>query len=74
MDPHDPLAEQIGGSHYKTLKIQPVEFIEANQIPFLEGCIIKRACRHASKNGAEDIRKIIHEAKLILKLRYGVEG
>jgi hypothetical protein len=73
VDSHDPLTEQIGGTHYKALKIQPVEFIEANQIPFLEGCIIKRACRHASKNGAEDIRKIIHEAKLILKLRYGVD-
>lgn len=69
----DPLNEQIGGSHYKAFKIQPAEFIEANRLPFLEGCIIKRACRHESKNGAEDIRKIIHEARLILKLRYGVD-
>jgi hypothetical protein len=68
-----PLAEQVGGSHYKDFKIQPVEFIEANNLPFLEGCIIKRACRHASKNGAEDIRKLIHEARLILKLRYGLD-
>lgn len=70
----DALQEQIGGDHYKQLKIQPAEFIEANQLPFLEGCIIKRACRHGSKNGAEDIRKLIHEAQLILKLRYGIDS
>lgn len=68
------LESQVGGDHYRTLKIQPIEFIEANNLPFLEGCIIKRACRHASKNGAEDIRKIIHEAKLILKLRYNEDA
>lgn len=71
--PTGALAQQVGGNHYKNFKIQPVEFIEANRIPFLEGCIIKRACRHDSKNGAEDIRKIIHEARLLLKLRYGVD-
>lgn len=42
--PHTPaLDTQVGGDHYKTMKIQPVEFIHANGIPFLEGCIIKRA-------------------------------
>ena len=69
----DPLESQIGGDHYKTLLIQPIEFIEANKIPFLEACIIKRACRHARKNGAEDIKKIIHEATLLLKYRYNEE-
>jgi hypothetical protein len=68
------LQDQVGGDHYKSLKIQPIEFIEANKLPFLEGCIVKRACRHAAKNGAEDVRKIIHEAKLILKLRYNEEA
>ena len=67
------LKTQIGGDHYRTLAIQPIEFIEANKLPFLEGCIIKRACRHENKNGAEDIRKIIHEATLLLKLRYNEE-
>ena len=67
------LQSQVGGNHYKDFAIQPIEFIEANQLPFLEGCIVKRACRHAAKNGAEDVRKIIHEAKLLLKLRYGVD-
>ena len=65
------LDKQEGGDHYKTMKIQPVEFIHANKIPFLDGCVIKRVCRHRSKNGAEDIRKAIHELNLILELEYG---
>tara|TARA_R110000850_G_scaffold258068_1_gene384523 strand:+ start:215 stop:598 length:384 start_codon:yes stop_codon:yes gene_type:complete len=66
-----PLKNQEGGDHYKQMKIQPVEFIYANHIQFLEGCVIKRVCRHRAKNGAEDIRKAIHELNLILELEYG---
>ena len=69
-DKNNPLASQIGGSHYKEFKIQPVEFIHANGLDFLQGNIIKYACRHKSKNGAEDVKKIIHYAQLILKLEY----
>jgi len=64
------LSEQVGGSHYKEMRIQPVEFITANNLTFLEGCVIKRICRHKSKNKAEDLRKAIHEINLILQLEY----
>lgn len=67
----NPLNNQVGGSHYKDLKIQPVEYIHANGFDFLTGNIIKYASRHKSKNGAEDVKKIIHYAELILKLEYG---
>lgn len=67
----NPLQSQVGGSHYKDLKIQPVEYIHANGFDFLTGNIIKYASRHKNKNGAEDVRKIIHYAELILKLEYG---
>lgn len=67
----NPLNNQVGGSHYKDLKIQPVEYIHANGFDFLTGNIIKYASRHRSKNGAEDVKKIIHYAELILKLEYG---
>ncbi|MCW8855958.1 MAG: hypothetical protein OQJ95_01245 [Kangiella sp.] len=67
------LAVQVGGDHYKDCPIQPVEYSVANQLGFLEGSIVKRATRHNKKTGkgAEDIRKIIHEAQLILQLKYG---
>lgn len=66
------LSEQCGGDHYKNLAIQPAEFIEKNHIPFLDGCIIKRMCRHEAKDGVKDLRKAIHEIRLIMELRYGV--
>ena len=66
----EALARQEGGSHYKEYAIQPVEFIHANKLPFLEACVLKRICRHRRKNGAEDIRKAIHELELILELDY----
>lgn len=66
------LDTQVGGHHYKDCKIQPVEFIEANDIKFLEGCSIKRLARHdkPTGKGREDIEKVIHECQLLLELRY----
>ena len=66
-----PLDTQVAGSHYKGYKIQPVEFIHANKIPFMEGCAIKYLIRHREKGGEQDIRKVIHYCQLILKLEYG---
>lgn len=72
LEANNPLNTQVGGNHYKDCKIQPIEFIHANNLGFMEGCIVKYAARHKQKNGAEDIKKIIHYANLILKLEYEV--
>jgi hypothetical protein len=66
------LKEQVSGSHYKTMVIQPVEYIHRNNIGFAEGSVIKYVSRHRSKNGADDIKKAIHFCQLILELEYGV--
>lgn len=65
------LKEQQGGSHYKGQKIQPVEYIHANGIGFMEGSVIKYVTRHKLKNGVEDINKAIHFLQLIKELEYG---
>jgi hypothetical protein len=65
------LSDQEGGKHYKKYKIQPVEYSIANRLGFLPGNIVKYATRYADKGGAEDIRKIIHYARLILEFEYG---
>lgn len=65
-----PLQKQVGGTHYKQFPIQPVEFITKNELGFLEGCIIKRLCRHGSKNGIEDLLKAKHEIDLLIALEY----
>lgn len=72
-DPESALSIQEGGSHYKSMAIQPVEFITKNSIPYLEGNVIKYVSRHQSKNGIEDIKKAIHYLQLIAELQYGVK-
>ena len=64
------LKRQEGGAHYD-LPIQPLEYIHANGIGYIEGNIIKYATRHRNKNGVEDIKKIIHYCELLLELEYG---
>ena len=66
----NPLEKQVGGNHYATMKIQPVEFITANNLTFLEGNVVKYISRHHAKNGADDVRKAIHYCELILKTVY----
>lgn len=63
-----PLDVQVAGSHYKKLKIQPVEFIHANDLGFLEGCVIKRLCRWKNKDGIQDLQKAKHEIDLLIEL------
>jgi hypothetical protein len=62
--------KQIGGQHYKHMKIQPTEFIAVNDIPFIEGNVIKYVCRHAHKNGKEDVLKAIHYLNLLIEYQY----
>lgn len=67
-----PLDKQVGGSHYKNMTIQPVEYSEKNKLTFLEGDIVKRITRHSrGGKGREDIEKCIHELELLLALQYG---
>lgn len=70
------LDTQVAGGHYKTKRIQPVEYITANNLTFLEGCIVKRITRWRDKSSAnrfEDLEKIKHEVDLMIEMetRYG---
>jgi hypothetical protein len=65
------LKKQVGGNHYASMAVQPVEFIVKNELGFLEGNIVKYVCRHHAKNGAEDIKKAIHYCELLLETTYG---
>ena len=53
----DPLTAQVGGDHYKNLVIQPVEYITANNLSYLQGSVIKYVTRYQNKNGVEDLEK-----------------
>lgn len=62
------LDTQPGGDHYRTKAIQPVEYIHANGLGFLEGCIVKRITRWREKGGVVDLQKIKHECDLLIEL------
>jgi hypothetical protein len=61
----DPLNRQVGGDHYKTLPIQPVEFIEANGLGFCEGNVIKYLTRRKGPR-LVDLRKAAHYLELLI--------
>ena len=62
--------KQIGGSHYKSMVLQPSEFINKNRLQFAEGSAIKYICRHSHKGGVEDIDKAIHYLEMIKERDY----
>jgi len=43
--------------HYTNRGIQPIDYIVANGMDFLEGNIVKYVTRYRQKNGLEDLRK-----------------
>ena len=58
--------KQVGGSHYKKYKIQPVEFIVKNNIGFCEGNVIKYVLRFKEKGGVQDLEKAKHYIELLI--------
>jgi len=66
------LSEQIGGDHYKSFAIQPLEFITKNKLSFVQGCVIKRICRYNIPGGKEkeDLLKVIHEIQCLIDIEY----
>lgn len=59
---------QVAGSHYKDLKIQPVEYIHANGIPYLEANVVKYVTRWRNKGGIADLEKARHYIDLLIEL------
>jgi hypothetical protein len=59
---------QVGGDHYKKMKIQPIEYIHANNLPFIEGNIVKYITRWREKNGLKDLEKVKHYVDLLIEL------
>ncbi|MCM1296593.1 MAG: DUF3310 domain-containing protein [Muribaculaceae bacterium] len=63
---------QVGGDHYKTMKIQPVEFCMANNLNFCVSSAIKYLCRYKSKGGKQDLEKAKHFISLLIELEYPI--
>jgi len=62
--------KQIGGDHYKSMKIQPGHFISENNLPWYEANAIKYLCRHKMKGNRQDLEKAIHYIQLAIDRDY----
>ena len=48
---------KISPQHYSKYKIEPIDFILANDLDFCQGNIIRYILRYKDKNGLEDLLK-----------------
>ena len=62
------LEKQVGGNHYKDLPIQPIEYIHANAMGYMEGNVVKYISRWRKKNGMADLEKAKHYIELLIDL------
>jgi len=61
---------QVGGSHYKTLGIQPMEYSMANKLDACQHTIVKYVTRHEDKAGKIDLYKSMHTIMLLIEEKY----
>lgn len=61
------LEVQVGGSHYKSLAIQPAEYSIRNGLGFAEGNVVKYVTRYQYKGGIEDLLKAKHYLDMLIE-------
>lgn len=52
--------------HYTQGGIEPIDYIIANDLDFLEGNVVKYVTRHKFKNGLEDLKKAEYYLKTLI--------
>lgn len=64
----EALTTQVDGNHYKFMAIQPVEYIVKNNLPYIDGNVIKYVSRWRSKGGVSDLRKAKHYIEMLIEM------
>jgi hypothetical protein len=62
--------KQVGGSHYKKMKIQPMQYSMANELDACQHTAIKYITRHEDKAGKKDLYKSLHTVLLLVEEKY----
>ena len=62
--------KQVGGDHYKKLKIQPMQYSMANELDACQHTAIKYITRHWDKAGKKDLYKAMHTVLLLIEEKY----
>lgn len=60
--------KQVGGSHYESLAIEPIELFVKYNVNWFQGEAIKYCSRFLNKNGKQDLLKAIQVCDLADKL------
>lgn len=68
---NNPLDTQIGGDHYKAMKIQPMEYSMANNLDACQHTAIKYITRFRQKGGIEDLEKAKHCIDMLIQFELG---
>lgn len=58
---------QIGGGHYKSMAIQPMEFSMLNDLDPCQHTIVKYVTRFRDKGGIEDLEKAKHVIDMLIE-------
>lgn len=67
----DLLQQAPNSTHYKQCGIEPIQYIEANNIGFHAGNVIKYVTRADSKDGIEDLKKARWYLDRLIELKEG---
>ena len=59
--------EQVGGTHYSKLAIEPYEYSYKNNLNCFQFNIIKYVTRYPFKNGIEDLEKAKHTIERLIQ-------
>ena len=58
---------QVGGNHYASLAIQPMEYALKNDLNYAQANAVKYVTRYKSKGGVEDLKKARHFLDLLIE-------
>jgi len=64
---YSALDVQVGGDHYKKLKIQPMEYSMANGLDACQHTVVKYVTRFRDKGGIADLEKAKHTIDLLIQ-------
>lgn len=74
MSIESPMDVQIGGGHYKSMAIQPMEYSMANKLDACQHTAIKYITRFREKGGIQDLEKAKHVIDMLIHFEQrGVE-
>ncbi len=65
---------QVGGTHYTSMAIQPIDFIMKNELSFAEGNVVKYVCRYRKKGGKADLLKARQYIDFLIQQHYPGNG